>query len=106
MAALVTAAALLVAACGSDSSASPNAASPSAAGSASAATSPAASATTTAVAGADAWGDIPRIVAQVEPSVTSILQDNGEGSGVVWNADGIVVTNDHVVEGVDSVVVV
>jgi len=58
------------------------------------------------VAGPDAWADIPKIVAEVEPSVTSILQDNGEGSGVVWNADGVVVTNNHVVEGVDQVVVV
>ncbi|MFL5685702.1 MAG: S1C family serine protease [Chloroflexota bacterium] len=58
------------------------------------------------MAGPDAWADIPKIVAEVEPSVTSILQDNGEGSGVVWNADGVVVTNNHVVEGVDQVVVV
>jgi serine protease DegQ len=104
--ALIAVGALLVAACGSDSNASPNAASPSPAGSASSATSPAPSGTTTAVAGADAWANIPQIVAQVEPSVTSILQDNGEGSGVVWNADGVVVTNNHVVEGLDKVVVV
>ena len=38
--------------------------------------------------------------------MTSIVQDNGEGSGVVWNADGVVVTNNHVVEGVDQVIVV
>ncbi|HET8786139.1 MAG TPA: trypsin-like peptidase domain-containing protein [Candidatus Limnocylindrales bacterium] len=53
----------------------------------------------------DGWARIPKIIAQVEPAVTSILQDNGEGSGVVWNADGVVVTNNHVVEGVDQVIV-
>jgi S1-C subfamily serine protease len=38
--------------------------------------------------------------------VTSIVHDNGEGSGVVWNDEGVVVTNNHVVEGVDDVIVV
>lgn len=43
------------------------------------------------------FGRIPDIVRNVEPSVVAILTDNGEGSGVVYRADGIVVTNHHVV---------
>ena len=42
---------------------------------------------------------IPDIVAKVQPSVVAILADQGQGSGVVWNADGVVVTNNHVVAG-------
>ncbi len=41
--------------------------------------------------------DIPDIVARVQPSVVAVLTDGGQGSGVVWNSDGVVVTNDHVV---------
>ncbi len=77
--------ALLLGACGSDvrPSASPSAA---------------------AVGGG--WERIPAIVAQVEPSVVSIVSTGGEGSGVVWSADGVIVTNNHVVEGVEQVIVV
>jgi serine protease DegQ len=105
--AITVAASLLVAGCASNSNATPTAGSPSAAPSASAAASPAASGTTTlGGAAVNGWAQIPQVIAEVEPSVTSILQDNGEGSGVVWNADGVVVTNNHVVEGVDQVTVV
>src|SRR4051794_27913288 len=51
------------------------------------------------------WGQIPAIVAQVEPSVVSVLRPDAEGSGVVWSADGIIVTNNHVVEGVTKVTI-
>ncbi len=54
--------------------------------------------------GAD-FGQIPAIVAQVEPSVVSVLLQNAQGSGVVWSADGIIVTNNHVVEGADKVTI-
>ena len=47
------------------------------------------------------FGRIPSIVARVAPSVVAVLVDQGgtrgEGSGVIWDSDGIVVTNDHVV---------
>jgi serine protease DegQ len=46
---------------------------------------------------AAAAGDIPGIVRKVEPSVVTIAHDQGTGSGVVWSADGVVVTNAHVV---------
>ena len=46
---------------------------------------------------AGVFGRIPEIVAQVEPSVVTVVLPGGVGSGVVWNADGIIVTNEHVV---------
>lgn len=51
----------------------------------------------------DVFGRIPAIVRRVEPSVVAVLTDLGEGSGVVWRNDGLVVTNEHVVAGARSV---
>jgi serine protease DegQ len=48
-------------------------------------------------------GDIPGIVRKVEPSVVTISQDQGTGSGVVWSKDGVVVTNAHVVGNAQAV---
>jgi S1-C subfamily serine protease len=42
---------------------------------------------------AAATGGIPQIVQRVEPSVVTVAQDQGTGSGVVWSKDGVVVTN-------------
>ena len=42
-------------------------------------------------------GGIPRIVQQVEPQVVTMLTKEGVGSGVIYRADGIVLTNEHVV---------
>ena len=49
------------------------------------------------------FAQIPDLVDRVEPSVVAILTDGGQGSGVVWDADGAVVTNDHVVAGARQV---
>jgi S1-C subfamily serine protease len=93
--ATIVSCALLAMACGSDTSPSnPSLASP-VPSAASAAPGPTTS----------AWDQIPDIVAHLEPSVVSIIRPGGEGSGVVWSADGTIVTNNHVVEGVDEVVV-
>jgi S1-C subfamily serine protease len=42
---------------------------------------------------------IPGIVRKVEPSVVTIFTQEALGSGVVYRADGIILTNEHVVEG-------
>ena len=45
----------------------------------------------------DAFGRIPDIVEEVEPSVVAIRIPGGEGSGVIWDDDGHIVTNSHVI---------
>ncbi|MCW2553508.1 MAG: serine protease [Mycobacterium sp.] len=47
--------------------------------------------------------DIPALVRQVEPSVVTILTDKGLGSGIVYKADGIILTDEHVVDGAHQV---
>ncbi len=50
---------------------------------------------------------IPQIVDDVESSVVAIVvPGQGEGSGVIWNRQGAIVTNDHVVGDAESVQVV
>jgi serine protease DegQ len=46
---------------------------------------------------------IPEVVRELQPSIVAILAGAGEGSGVVYDADGVVVTNNHVVEGNERV---
>lgn len=51
-----------------------------------------------------AVASIPQLVKRVSPSVVAItLTSGGEGSGVVWDEQGHIVTNNHVVDGVASV---
>ena len=49
---------------------------------------------------------IPDLIARVTPSVVAILRaDGGQGSGVIWDASGVLITNNHVIEGVRTVTV-
>ena len=58
---------------------------------------------TTPVAAAGA--DLPSLVRRVEPSVVTVLTESGVGSGIVYKADGTIVTNAHVVAGAQDVTV-
>lgn len=65
--------------------------------------------TETVRAGGGTAGDfdrIPELVDSVEPSVVAVVTDRGEGSGVIWDDDGVIVTNEHVIEGASRVEVV
>jgi serine protease DegQ len=100
--AVVIVAAVALAACAGEPGESGRAASPSAVGSPTASGSGALpSASTVPMARGT---DIPAIVERVVPSVVSIIRsDGGQGSGVIWSEDGIVVTNHHVVDGAEEV---
>jgi putative serine protease PepD len=51
----------------------------------------------TAAAAVQGWTGV---AAQVTPSVVSIISGNDEGSGVIWDNAGHIVTNNHVIAGV------
>ena len=46
--------------------------------------------------------DIQGILAKVEPAVVAVQTGTGAGTGFVISADGVVVTNNHVVEGANG----
>ena len=48
---------------------------------------------------APAVAPIPVVVREVQPSVVAVLREQGEGSGVIYDDEGNIVTNNHVVAG-------
>lgn len=54
-------------------------------------------------AGGDGWAAVPQVAARLAPSVVTILTPGGNGSGVVYTPDGLVITNEHVVRGLSTV---
>jgi S1-C subfamily serine protease len=50
--------------------------------------------------------DVSEIFERVSPSVVTVVSESGEGSGVVWDDEGHIVTNNHVVEGAASLGIV
>lgn len=51
----------------------------------------------------DPFAIVPDIVDRVAPAVVAIGTESGQGSGVVWDRSGTIVTNAHVVGGADEV---
>ncbi|MGE3360714.1 MAG: S1C family serine protease [Acidimicrobiia bacterium] len=51
----------------------------------------------------ETYADVPELVQQVNPSVVAVITEVGLGSGVVWDDEGRIVTNHHVVAGAATV---
>ena len=49
---------------------------------------------------------VPGVVREVEPSVVAVVRPQGNGSGVIYAAEGVVITNAHVVRDAPSLEVV
>ena len=49
---------------------------------------------------------LPELIEEIRSSVVSVDVGQGEGSGVIWDTDGNIVTNNHVVAGATEVEIV
>ncbi|MDQ1478662.1 MAG: hypothetical protein QOE62_3891 [Actinomycetota bacterium] len=66
-----------------------------------------ASSTTTTASSISAFSltQLPDLVARAEPSVVTVVTNQGEGSGIIWSSDGTIVTNNHVIANANSIAV-